>query len=308
MGVFNRVSARGIVILAAAALGIVVVARPFPSAYAQSTTLTANQLAAIQTAVDTALADIDPTLRGAARAQAISQALAQVATAEINQDGAAALEPVISAAIRGGVPAPQAIAPILPVAANLGIAGTSVVAAIMQGSVSAGASPTQTAEAIIAVAAQTSVTSTTVGSGLGQAAAALASTNSNAATQIALVVANEGTLPMGQAYGSSVLASGGSQQLATIGQQNPTANFITGAINNNANGGGNNNNNNNNNGNNNNNAGGNNNTSVTSFALSGVPLGSGSNTNAPTVTLGSGASQQIAAVGTTLTCTTPSCS
>jgi hypothetical protein len=306
--------------LGAAALGVVVVARPFPAAYAQSTTLTADQLAAIQAAVDTALADVDPTLRGAARTQAISQALTQVATAEINQDGAAALAPIVNAAITAGVPAPQAIAPILPVAANLGIAGTSAVAAITQGAVSAGASPAQTAEAIIAVAAQTSVTSTAVGSGLGQAAAALASTNSNAATQIALVVSNEGTLPMGQAYGSSVLASGGSQQLATIGQQNPTANFITGAINNNANGSGNNNNNangngngnNNNNGNSgsNNNTGANNNATLTSFALSGVPLGSGSNiaANAPTVALGSGASQQIAAVGTTLTCTTPSCS
>ena len=62
---------------------------------------------------------------------------------------------------------------------------------------------------------------------------------------------------------------------------------------------------NNGNGNNNNNGG----VAVTTSAFSGVPLGSGvSAANAPTVNLGSGASQQIAAVGTTLTCTTPSCS
>ena len=294
--------------LTATALSIVIVTRPFPSAYAQSTTLTADQLAAIQSAVDTALADVDPNLRGAARTQAISQALAQVATTQINQDGAAALAPIVSAAIAAGVPAPQAIAPILPVAANLGMAGTAAVTTITQAAVSAGASPVQTAEAIIAVAAQTSVADNAVGSGLGQAAAALASTNSNAATQIALVVSNEGTLSLGQAYGTSVLANGGSQRLAAIGQQNPTANFITGAVNGNASA-----NTNTNGGNNattNTNAGGNTTAAVTSVTLSGVPLGSSNSTaaNAPTVALGSGASQQIAAVGTTLTCTTPSCS
>jgi hypothetical protein len=281
------------------------VIRPMPSAYAQSTTasLTTDQLAAIQAAVQTALADVDPSLSGEARTQAISQALAQVATAQINQNGAAALAPVITAAIAAGVPPAQAVAPILPVAASLGITGTTAVSAITQGAVSAGASPVQTAEAIIAVAAQANVPANAVGTGLGQAAAALAPTNTNAATQIALVISNEGTLSMGQAYGSSVLANGGSQQLASVGQQNPTANFITGAINNSAA---------NNATNGNNTAGNSSNTgnSITSPPLSGVPLGSGANTaaNAPTVALSSGASQQIAAVGTTLTCTTPSCS
>jgi hypothetical protein len=297
MSVLNRVrvSAKGFLMLAAAALSIAVVAEAVPSAYAQSTTsnLSADQLAAIQAAVQTALADIDPSLTGEARAQAISQALAQVTTTQINQNGAAALAPVITAAIAAGVPAAQVIAPILPVAANLGIAGQVVVNAIARGAVSAGASPVQIAEAIIAVAAQTNVTSNAVGTGLGQAAAAIAPTNSNAATQIALVVSNEGTLSMGQAYGSSVVANGGSQQLAGMGQQSPTANFITGAINSS---------NNNNNGGNN----GNNTTPLTSTNN----LSSGNNTaaNAPTVNLGSGASQQIAAVGTTLSCTTPSCS
>jgi hypothetical protein len=296
MSVLNRVrlSAKGLLMLAAAAVSIIVVTQAMPSAYAQSTTsnLSADQLAAIQAAVQTALADIDPSLSGQARAQAISQALAQVATTQINQNGAAALGPVVTAAIAAGIPAAQAIAPIMPVAANLGIAGPAAVNAIAQGAVSAGASPVQIAEAIIAVAAQTNVTSNAVGTGLGQAAAAISPTNSNAATQIALVVSNEGTLAMGQAYGSSVLTNGGSQQLAGMGQQGPTANFITGAINssNNSNNGG-------NNGNN------------TTTLVSTNNLSSGNNTaaNAPTVNLGSGASQQIAAVGTTLSCTTPSC-
>jgi hypothetical protein len=299
MSVLNRVrlSAKGLLMLAAAAVSIIVVTQAMPSAYAQSTTsnLSADQLAAIQAAVQTALADIDPSLSGEARAQAISQALAQVATTQINQNGAAALAPVITAAIAAGVPAAQAIAPIMPVAANLGIAGPVAVNAIAQGAVSAGASPVQITEAIIAVAAQSNVTSNAVGTGLGQAAAAIAPTNSNAATQIALVVSNEGTLSMGQAYGSSVLTNGGSQQLAGMGQQGPTANFITGAINSS-----NNNNNSNNNGNNGN----------TTTLTSNSSLSSGNNAaaNAPTVNLGSGASQQIAAVGTTLSCTTPSCS
>jgi hypothetical protein len=317
MSVANRVrvNARGFLLFGVAALSVAVVDRPNSPAFAQSQTaaLTADQRVAIQTAVQTALADIDPSLSVAARAQAIAQALAQVATAQITQNGVAALSAVVSDAIGAGVPTPQAIASILPVGANLGISGINAVNAVTQGAVAAGASPVQTAEAIIAVAAQTNVTSNAVGTGLGQAAAALSSTNTNAASQIALVVANEAPLSTGQAFGSSVLASGGSQQLASVGQQSPTASFITGAVNNtnnNANNNGNNNNNNNGNNNNNNNNGNNNGgTAVTTSAFSGVPLGSGvSAANAPTVNLGSGASQQIAAVGTTLTCTTPSCS
>jgi len=295
----NRTGAMARVLIgfAIAAGGVVGVVEPYHPAFAQaaSTPLSADQVAAIDVAVQTALANIDPNLTGVARAQAISQALAQVATTEITQDGAGALGPVVNAAIRAGVPAPQAISPIFPVANSMGISAPTAINAMTTGAVSAGASAVQTAEAMIAVAIQTSVTGNNVGNGLGQAAAALSTTNPAAAAQIAVVVSNEGTLGTGQAFGSSVLAGGGSTQLASVGQQTPNANAITGAIANTTN---------------TTNATTTNatTTNATSTIVVTTPLSSTtSSTNSPTISLG-GASQQISAVNTVISCTTPSCS
>lgn len=277
--------ARVLIGFAIVAGGVAGLVKPSLPAFAQATTsLSADQIAAIDTAVQTAIADIDPNLTGAARAQAVSQALAQVATSEINLNGAQALAPVISAAITAGVPAPQAIAPILPVATNLGISAATAVNDVTLGAVSAGASPVQTAEAVIAVGAQNSVSASSVGSGLGQATATLSSSNPTAATQIGVVVSNEGTLGTGQAFGASVLAGGGSAQLASLGVQNPNEALTTGAIGNTTN------------------TRTNTTTTDTTTATLAAAL-----TNAPTISLATGASQQISAVGTTITCTTPSC-
>jgi hypothetical protein len=276
-----RAVVRVLIGFAIAAGSVVGVVKPTVPAFAQTAPapLTADQVAAVQGAVQTAIADIDPNLRGAERAQALSQALAQIATAELNLDGAGALAPVINAAISAGVPVPQVLAPIMPVAANFGIPTATAVDAITLGAVSAGASPTQTAQAIIAIAQQNSVNGAAVGNGLGQAAAALSSANSTAATQIAVVVSNEGTLGTGQAFGQSVVTSGGSQQLASAGQQNPGVGSTIGATNTNANTG----------------------------AVTTNTVVTTATNEVATISLATGASQQISAVGTTITCTTPSC-
>jgi hypothetical protein len=202
----------------------------------------------------------------------VTQALQAVAASQIAASGAAAITPIVNAAVTANVPAPQAVAALLPAAASAGIAAPQAIAAIQVGAVSAGASPTQTAEAVIAIAAQTGTSSAAVGTGLGQAASTLAqNNNAGAANQIAQVVSNEGTLGTGQAFGTSVVTSGGSQQLANAGQQNPNAASLTGAT-------------------------GANTTSTLAVA--------NANTAASSST---GASQQISAVGTTITCTSPSC-
>src|SRR6185437_13873895 len=102
-------------------------ATPFMSALAQTASLSQDQLAAIATDVNTALADIDPTLTGAARNQAIAQALSQVTTTEISRDGAGAIGPIIAAAIAAGIAVPQAVAPVLPAATAAGIAPAATI-------------------------------------------------------------------------------------------------------------------------------------------------------------------------------------
>jgi hypothetical protein len=277
------------------------VAKPSLPAFAQPATtqaaivqLTADQITTINSAVQNALADLNPNLGGNDRQQALAQALTQVAQTEVNLDGTAAVYAVISAAVRDGVPAPQVVEPVLPLALQFGIPAATAVDQITLAAVSAGASPSTTAEAIIAVAAQNSIAGAAVGAGLGQAAAALSSTDRAASTQIAIVVSNQGTSGTGRAFGTSVLTNGGSIQLAVTGQQNPNATNNTGSIQNTANNAGNNNANNNtgNNGNNNNNSNN----------------GNAATNSSPISVAGNGASQQISAVGTTITCTTPSCS
>jgi hypothetical protein len=116
---------------------------------------------------------------------------------------------------------------------------------------------------------QTGLSSAAVGTGLGQAATTLTrANNAGAANQIAQVVSNEGTLGTGQAFGTSVVATGGSQQLASAGQQNPNAASLIGAT----------------------------------GAAAANTLAVANSNAAP-----NGVSQQISSVGTTITCTGPSC-
>lgn len=192
-----------------------------PLAFAQADTLSAAQIGAIQAAVDTALANIDPTLTGDARTQAVAQVLSQVTTSQITLDGPAAIGPVMSAAIAAGIPPAQAAAPILPAAIAMGIAPVTAVNNIVVGSVTAGGSATQTTQAVIAAAIQNGTTGNLVGAGLGQAAASLAISNPTAASQVAQVVSNEGTAGTGQAFGTAAIANGGSQQLVAQALQNP---------------------------------------------------------------------------------------
>jgi hypothetical protein len=248
-----------------------------PSAWAQAAALSPDQIAAIQLAVDTALANIDPALIGAARTQAVNQALSQVAANEITLDGAGAISPVISAAIAAGIPAPQAVPPVLPMAISMGVSTPAAINDIMAGSVAAGGSATQTAEAIIAVGIQSGTASNLTGSGLGQAAASLSITNTAAANAIAQVVSNQGTGGTAQAFSTAVFANGGSQQLVTQALQNPTATIgaIPGAAN----------------------------TTAAAAAATTTLTTVGVSTN-----LASGSTAQtISAVNTVVACTTPSC-
>lgn len=188
-----------------------------------SGSLSASAVYAIQSAVQTALANIPPGLTGIARADAVSQALAQVTATEVSIYGAAAVSTVVGSAISDGIPAARVVADVLRAAVNAGVPAATAISDIVTGAVSAGASATQIAEAVIAVSARDDITNNSVGSGLGQAAALLAANNPNAANEIAQVVSNEGTSGTGNAFASAVVANGGSQQLADEGYQNPNA-------------------------------------------------------------------------------------
>ncbi len=246
-----------------------------PSAWAQAGGLSADQLAAIQLAVDTALANIDPALTGAARTRAVDQALSQVVTNEITLDGVGAIAPVMRDAIAAGIPAPQVVSPVLPAAMAMGVSPPAAINAIMLGSVAAGGSATQTAEAVIGAGIQSGTASNLVGSGLGQAAALLSITDTAAANAVAQVVSNQGTVGTAQAFSTAAFANGGSQQLVTQALQNPTVTIgaIPGAAN-------------------------------TAAPATGTvaPLTAGVPTN-----IGSNTAQTISAVNTVVACTTPSC-
>lgn len=195
------------------------------AAYAD--TLTADQVSAVQGLIQTALANIDPSLTGTARQQAVASALAQATTGAIQIYGTSAIATLTSAAVAAGVPVAQVVVAVLPAAAAA--AGVSVaVASVTLGATAAGASPTQTAEAVIVTATQAQYASADVGSGLGAAAAQLSATNTGSATQIATVISNEGTAGMGSSFSAAVVQNGGSQQLANVGTQNPNATGETG--------------------------------------------------------------------------------
>jgi hypothetical protein len=269
-----RRSIRAAMVVMTATLSVFAWVGPSRPALAQADNtpapLSAADIAAINTGVQTLLANIDPNLTGAARQAAITQALQQFAAAQIALSGAAAIAPIMNAATLSNIPIPVTVAALLPAATGAGVSQPQAIAAVTVGAVAAGASATQATQAIVAVAAQTGVSSAAVGTGLGQAATTLTrANNAGAANQIAQVVSNEGTLGTGQAFGASVVATGGSQQLASAGQQNPNAASLTGA------------------------------TANTTSTLAVA--------NTTTAASSTGASQQISAVGTTISCTSPSC-
>jgi hypothetical protein len=188
------------------------------AAYADN--LTADQSAAIQSMVQTALANINPSLTGQARQDAIAAALAQVMTNAIQTYGNSAIASVTGAAVTAGVPVAQVVAAVLPAAAA-GAGVSSAVASIVTGAAQAGGSASDATQAVIVASANYSPTD--VGTGLGAAAAQLSGSNPAAAEQIAAAVSNEGTTDMGSSFSTSVVQNGGSQQLADAGTQNPQA-------------------------------------------------------------------------------------
>lgn len=191
--------------------------------------LSSDQIAAIQAAVQTAIANVDPNLTGAAKERAIAQAIEQATINAIATYGPAAISVVTAAAISAGVPAAQVVAAVMTAAIGTSrVAASTVVADVVLGAVSAGASATLVTEAVIATAATLQLSGNAVGKGLGKAAAEISQTNPDAATQIAQTVSNEGTSGMGQSFADSVIANGGSQQLADAGNQNPNATGETG--------------------------------------------------------------------------------
>lgn len=194
------------------------------SAYAAELALSYEQISAIQGAVKTALANVNPSLTGAARDAAIKSALADVTVSMVKIYGSAALYYVAADAVTAGVPAPQVVAALLPAA--VGRAGVDAAVAVKEitlGAISAGASPTQVAEAVISTGALAGLAPAAVGTGLGAAAAQLAKTDQIGADQIARVVSNEGTSDMRQAFYDSVIQNGGTQALAQAGTENPEA-------------------------------------------------------------------------------------
>jgi hypothetical protein len=193
--------------------------------------LTPDQIASIQQCVTTQLANIDPSLTGAARDAAVQQALKQAVSCALPTYGPAAISVLTAAALGAGIAVPQVVAAIIPAAIGAGVNASEVVADVELGGVSGGASATLVAEAIIAAGTQNNLANDAVGSGLGEAAASLSKTNGPAANSIAQVVSNEGTGTMGQSFASAVVANGGSQELADAGLQNPNAIGETGGAN-----------------------------------------------------------------------------
>jgi hypothetical protein len=205
-------------------------------AAADPTTLAPDQIAAIQQCLKTQLGNIDPSLTGPARDAAVQNALKLAVNCAVPAYGPGALSVLTAAALNAGIPVPQAVSGIILAATASGIDTAEAVADVELGAVSGGASATLAAEAIIALTAQNQLTNEGVGKGLGEAAALLADKNPTAANQIAQVVSNEGTRPMGEQFAAAVTANGGPQQLADAGLQNPNAIGESGGANNGASG------------------------------------------------------------------------
>lgn len=226
LGVFTWTGAG----FSASGIGTAALAATDPSA------LATDQIAAIQQCLKTQLDNIDPSLTGAAHDAAVQNALKLAVNCAVPTYGPGAISVLTAAAIGAGIPVPQAVSGIVTASTAAGVSTSEAVADVELGAVNGGASATLTAEAIIALTAQNQLANEDVGKGLGEAAALLSQKNSAAANQIAQVVSNEGTRPMGEQFAAAVTANGGSQQLADAGLQNPNAIGEAGGVNNGAGG------------------------------------------------------------------------
>ncbi|MBI3678411.1 MAG: hypothetical protein HY243_17510 [Proteobacteria bacterium] len=194
----------------------------FPTSALAADGLSASQTAAIQSAIQTALANIDPSLTGAARTQAIQTALSQAAKSAITTYGADAIAAVVQAAIGAGIPATTVLATVLPAATSTGVSVSEAVADSVIAAVEAGASALEAASTVIALSGTSAMPAADVGNGLGIAAAILEKRNNKlAALQIGQAIANEGTSDMATTFASAVLENGGTQDVADAGTGNP---------------------------------------------------------------------------------------
>jgi hypothetical protein len=214
-----------------AAAIVAIAPRPFAqSALAADSALNALLLAGLKQQLSQALKNISPALKGQARIQAISQVIAAVATDAMAKSGTSALASVVAAA-DSLVPATIAVPAALSAAVTSGVAVPIAVEEVTTGAVAGGAPPTMAVQTVIAASAQQNLPTAEVGSGLGAAAASVAQTNPSAAAEISTTVANVAPSGMTQSYATSVVASGGSTQLADKSVQPPSA-VVGGTVNN----------------------------------------------------------------------------
>lgn len=202
------------------------------TAVAAGTTLNAKQLGTVKQQLTEALKNINPALSGQARIQAITLAIQTIASNVMAQFGTDALA-TMAAAAASVVPPAVAVPAVLSAAVSSGVAVPIAVAQITAGAVEGGTSPTVVAQTVIAAGAQQNLPTSEVGAGLGVAAATVAQSSPTAAVQISTTIANEAPSDMTQSYATSVVASGGSTQLADKSVQPPSA--IVGGTANNAN-------------------------------------------------------------------------
>ena len=139
---------------------------------------------------------------------------------------AAALTPNQTSAIQNDLTAKIAAINALtyPNEAAKQAAIADAIAQVVEAAILAGADPAGVASAVIAYADSNGLPSATVGDGLGAAAAHLASGNPDAATAIAQVVANEGSVALRNAFNTSVAENGGPAELITVANSTPQLN------------------------------------------------------------------------------------
>ena len=101
----------------------------------------------------------------------------------------------------------------------------AAIAQVVEDAILAGADPAGVTSTVMASADSMNIPSATIGDGLGAAAAHLASGNPDAAHAIAQTVANEGSVALRDAFGTSVADNGGPSDLVTV-SNNPQPQFF----------------------------------------------------------------------------------
>ena len=190
--------------------------------------LTSSQLSTIQSQIGDALAGIPSTVTGAARIQAVSAALIQIAQKDTSSMGAAAIDVIVGDAILAGVAPTTVVDAVIRGAIAGGVPGATAIADVVLAAIHDGAPAANVASAALATGTNIPLPPDVTGTGLGMAAAALSRTDMAAATAIGQTVANEGTQPLRVAYENGVLANGGSVALADLGNSFPLATGETG--------------------------------------------------------------------------------